>query len=60
MWLRQLMSELRNGLSQATIVYEDNQSAIAMAQSTQFHGRANILIYDIISCVSKLLQELLN
>ena len=37
MWLRQLMSELRNGLSQATIVYEDNQSAIAIAQ---FHGRA--------------------
>ena len=34
------MSELRNGLSQATIVYEDNQSAIAIAQSTQFHGRA--------------------
>ena len=54
MWLRQLMSELRNGLSQATIVYE---SAIVMAQSTQFHGRA--LTYDIISCVSKLLQELL-
>ena len=40
MWLRQLMSELRNGLSQATIVYQDNQSASAMAQSTQFHGRA--------------------
>ena len=37
---KQSSSELRNGLSQATIVYEDNQSAIAMAQSTQFHGRA--------------------
>ena len=32
--------ELRNKSTKATILYEDNQSAIAMAKNAQFHGRA--------------------
>ena len=40
MWLRQLISELRSAPTKATVLYEDNQSAIAMARNAQFHGRA--------------------
>jgi len=40
MWLRKLLMELRNAPEEATAMHEDNQSAIAMAQSTQYQGRA--------------------
>ena len=40
MWLRRLTSELKNGPTKATVLYEDNQSAIAMTRNAQFHGRA--------------------
>ena len=40
MWLRRLTSELKNGPTKATVLYEDNQSAIAMTRKAQFHGRA--------------------
>jgi len=39
MWLQRLTSELKNEPTKATVLYEDNQSAIAMARNTQFHGR---------------------
>ena len=38
-WLRQLTSELRYEQTKPTVVYEDNQSAISLAQNAQFHGR---------------------
>ena len=39
-WLRQLNSELNHPPSNPTVVYEDNQSAIAMTKNPKFHGRA--------------------
>ena len=39
-WLRQLMAELTNSSEAPTLIYEDNQSAIAMTKNPQFHGRA--------------------
>ena len=40
-WLRHLIAELTNSPEQSpTILYEDNQSAIAMAKNPLFHGRA--------------------
>ena len=38
-WLRQLTSELRFKPTKPTVIYEDNQSAIALAQNAQFHKR---------------------
>lgn len=38
-WIRQLLSSLRHK-SIATVIFEDNQSAICMAKNPQFHGRA--------------------
>ncbi len=40
MWLRQLVSELRNRQSKAIVLKEDNQAAIAMTKNLQFHGRS--------------------
>ena len=40
MWLRRLLSELNCAPQEATVMNEDNQSAIAMAQNTVFHGRS--------------------
>jgi len=39
-WLRQILTDLGNPPTQPTTLYEDNQSAIAMAKNPQFHGRA--------------------
>ena len=40
-WLRQLIAELTNSSTKSpTLIYEDNQSAIAMTKNPQFHGRA--------------------
>lgn len=39
-WLRQLIAELTNASKPSTLIYEDNQSAIAMTKNPQFHGRA--------------------
>lgn len=38
-WLKQLLSELQIEQSKPTVIYEDNQSAISMAQNAQFHER---------------------
>ena len=38
-WLRRLMTELRMEQSKPTLIYENNQSAISLAQNVQFHGR---------------------
>ena len=37
--MKQLLFELRIEQSKPTVVYEDNQSAISMAQNAQFHRR---------------------
>ena len=40
-WLRQLITELSNSSAETpTLIYEDNQLAIAMMKNPQFHGRA--------------------
>ena len=39
-WMRQLLSDLGREVVGATTIQEDNQSAICMAKSPQFHGRA--------------------
>ena len=40
MWLRQLEAELSGDNDTPTVIFEDNQSTIAMAKNPQFHGRA--------------------
>ena len=40
LWLRQLEAELGCPPEGPTLIFEDNQSAIAMAKNPQFHGRA--------------------
>lgn len=39
-WLRRLSTELGSPPKSPTVIFEDNQSAIAMARNPQFHGRA--------------------
>ena len=39
-WMRQLLTDLRNPLREPTRIFEDNQSAICLAKNPQFHGRA--------------------
>ena len=41
-WLRQLIIKLTDSstVDSPTLMYEDNQSAIAMTKNPQFHGRA--------------------
>ena len=39
-WMRQLTDELGNGPTEATTIFEDNQSAICDTKNPQFHGRA--------------------
>ena len=39
-WLRQLITELGSSPEMPTIIFEDNQSTIAMTKNPQFHGRA--------------------
>ena len=40
LWLRQLEAELGCPPEGPTLMFEDNQSMIAMAKNLQFHGRA--------------------
>ena len=39
-WLRQLLSDLKNKPTGPTLILEDNQAAICMAKNAQYHGRA--------------------
>ena len=39
-WMRQLTTELGNLPETATVIYEDNQSAISMTKNPQYHGKA--------------------
>jgi len=39
-WMRQLLTDLRNPPREPTRIFEDNQSAICLAKNPQFHGRA--------------------
>ena len=38
-WMRQLMEDLEIKLTEATIVYEDSQAAISIAQNPQHHSK---------------------
>ena len=48
-WMRQLTSDLKNGPTGPTVIFEDNQSTICMAQNPQFHGRAKHAYWDQVS-----------
>ena len=39
-WMRQLTTELGSPPETATIIHEDNQSAISMTKNPQFHGKS--------------------
>ena len=39
-WMRQLLTDVRNPPRGPTRIFEDNQSAICLARNPQFHGRA--------------------
>ena len=39
-WMRQLITELGSSPETATVIYEDNQSAISMTKNPQYHGKA--------------------
>jgi len=39
-WIRQLTTDMRSGPTGATVIFEDNQSAISMVKNPQYHGRA--------------------
>ena len=39
-WLRQLLTDMRSDPVGATVILEDNQSAISMTKNPQYHGRA--------------------
>ena len=39
-WLRRLTADLQVDSKSPLVIYEDNQSAIAMSKNPQFHGRA--------------------
>lgn len=39
-WLRQLLSDLKNKQTGPMLILEDNQAAICMAKNAQYHGRA--------------------
>lgn len=39
-WLRRILMDMGEKQSNAIIIHEDNQSAIAMTKNPQFHGRA--------------------
>ena len=43
-WMRQLLTDLRNNPTVATQIFEDNQSAICLAKNPQFHGRAKHIV----------------
>ena len=39
-WLRQLLKDLHNEQTEPTLIHEDNQSAICIAQNPQYHSKA--------------------
>jgi len=39
-WMKQLVTALKNGPTGEMVILEDNQSAICMAKNSQCHGRA--------------------
>ena len=38
-WIRRLLEDLHSGQTEPTIICEDNQSAICIAQNPQYHGK---------------------
>ena len=54
LWMRQFMAELEGNMaSDATTVFEDNQSAISMTKNPQNHGQSNIYRSSTTSFVTK-------
>ena len=49
-WMRELNSDLGNEESQPTVIFEDNQSAIAMAKNPQYHGRSKYYQHQVSFC----------
>ena len=47
MWLRQITTDLKNKPTGATVIFEDNQSAICIAKNPQFHGRSKHIYHFI-------------
>ena len=39
-WLQRLLSDMGEHLTNPMMIFEDNQSTIAMTKNSQFHGRA--------------------
>ena len=39
-WMQRLQNDLNEASVKSTLTYEDNQSTICIAKSTQYHGRA--------------------
>ena len=57
-WTRQLSSEIGIEYTIPVIIYEDNQSAIAMTKNPQFHGRTKHIAIKYHYIESKLMTEL--
>ena len=38
-WMRQLLEDLHNGQFEPTVILEDNQSTICIAQNAQYHSK---------------------
>ena len=38
-WMRQLLEDLQNRQIEPTVIHEDNQSAICIAENPQYHGK---------------------
>ena len=39
-WMRQLLTDLKDPPVKPTVIFEDNQSSICMTRNLQFHGRS--------------------
>ncbi len=48
-WLRKLLSDLNQPMADPTMLFEDNQGAIAIAQNPVAHGKQSISIFSITS-----------
>ena len=57
-WVQQLLTDLRSNPEEATRIYEDNQSAICLAENPQFHGCANTLESSTISSGKRWTMEM--
>ena len=59
MWLRQLTINLKNEPVSATVIFEDNHTAICIAKNPQFHGRSKHIAVPLHSRSSREQAEIL-